>query len=93
MFNPSMIGNPLEQIPDYFYVEESHRKLHKFYQEIGDQKYIYPGAKVQQYPSPYEIDRCPAKKQYKLSYKDKIDKAYILVVDTYVDDRLGEKRE
>ena len=86
-----MVSNPLHYIPCHSGIKEGNGQIHQLDKKIGYQGNIYPGTKVEQDPTTEHLYTCPSKKQHHLCYQYQIDKSDILVLDTNINNTLGQK--
>ena len=91
--NPSMILDALHQVANHFGIEKADGQLHQLNQEIGNNGDVDPGTDVQQNPRSHKVDRHFANEQHHLGRQHQVDKPQILIVDSHVDDALGQERK
>ena len=72
---------------------ENHLSECKFPENIWNKWNIDPGGQVQQYPAAEHFHAHPSEEEHDLCKKDQIDKIDVLVLDSHIDNALGQERE
>ncbi len=88
-----MVADTLHNVADHLRIEKGDRQLHHLNKKVGDDGNIDTCTNMQQDPASYQIHGGAAHKKHKLRKQNSIDKAYVAVVDTIVNKRLGKKRK
>jgi hypothetical protein len=88
-----MVIDPLHEVAEQFRIEERHRKLQEFDEEITDERDVHPHADMQQEPAADKVDDRTAESEHQFPDEYQPDESDIPVCNTDIDDGLGEERQ